>query len=216
MPWRKKSWGTWCINCTSEMAELSKIHTRLREKGCGIVGVESERKAIEAVADQARAIMAENGTNYPNVIVPNDNPIFNMVSGYPTSIFVDSEGKILTAPIEGAAVNEYEATVDKLLAGENVNRTPDVDAAKNEAGEYRVVVYDQKGQPVEGAVIQLCDDVSCAFQKTDANGTATFADKEQKAYDIHVLAVPEGYAEDTNAYKTLDTFSDVNIFLVAK
>ena len=209
-------WGTWCINCTSEMAELSKIHTRLREKGCGIVGVESEQKAIEAVADQARAIMAENGTNYPNVIVPNDNPIFNMVSGYPTSIFVDSEGKILTAPIEGAAVNEYEATVDKLLAGENVNQTPDVDAAKNEAGEYRVVVYDQKGQPVEGAVIQLCDDVSCAFQKTDANGTATFADKEQKVYDIHVLAVPEGYAEDTNAYKTLDTFSDVNIFLVAK
>jgi len=28
--------------------------------------------------------------------------------------------------------------------------------------------------------------------------------------------VPEGYAEDTSAYKTLDTFSDVNVFLVAK
>ena len=68
-------------------------------------------------------------------------------------------------------------------------------------------------KPVEGAVIQLCDDVSCAFQKTDANGTATFADKEQKVYDIHVLAVPEGYAEDTSAYKTLDTYSDMDIFI---
>lgn len=98
----------------------------------------------------------------------------------------------------------------------DVNRTPDVDAVKNEVGEYRVNVYDQKGQPVEGVVIQLCDDVTCAFQTTDANGIATFVDKEQKVYDVHVLAVPEGYAEDTSAYKTLDTFSDVNVFLVSK
>ena len=36
---------------------------------------------------------------------------------------------------------------------------------------------------------------------------------EEKAYDVHVLMPPEGYAADDGVYKTLDTYSDVNIFL---
>ena len=69
------------------------------------------------------------------------------------------------------------------------------------------------GNPVEGAIIQLCDEVTCAFQPTDANGVATFSVEAQKVYDVHVLKAPEGYAPDDGVYKTLDTYSDVNIFL---
>ena len=47
---------------------------------------------------------------------------------------------------------------------------------------------------------------------TDAEGVAVFS-VEQKIYDVHVLMVPEGYAQDEGEYKTLDTYSDVNIFL---
>ena len=36
---------------------------------------------------------------------------------------------------------------------------------------------------------------------------------EQKVYDIHVLQVPEGYREDTQSYKTLEAYSNVDIFL---
>ena len=36
----------------SEMAELAEIHTRLREKGCGIVGVEWEQKPIDTMLDE--------------------------------------------------------------------------------------------------------------------------------------------------------------------
>ena len=36
---------------------------------------------------------------------------------------------------------------------------------------------------------------------------------EEKAYDVHVLMAPEGYAPDEGEYKTLETYSDVNIFL---
>jgi hypothetical protein len=45
------------------------------------------------------------------------------------------------------------------------------------------------------------------------NGVGTFSVEEQKVYDIHVLMAPEGYAPDDSVYKTLDTYSDVNIFL---
>ena len=43
--------------------------------------------------------------------------------------------------------------------------------------------------------------------------SSSFSVEEQKVYDIHVLMAPEGYAPDDGVYNTLDTFSDVNIFL---
>ena len=206
-------WGTWCINCVGEMTELAEIHTRLQEKGCGVVGVEWERKPIDTMLDEVRAFLEEKGTNYPNVIMPQGNAIFDQISGFPTTFFVDSEGRILTLPISGAQVDQYERTVDQLLSGEQVDTVTDAGAVKNDSGEYRVIVYDLNGNPVEGAIIQLCDDVTCAFQPTDANGVAVFSVAEEKAYDVHVLMAPEGYAPDEGVYKTLDTYSDVNIFL---
>ena len=206
-------WGSWCHNCVGEMAELAEIHTRLQEKGCGVVGVEWEREPIDGMVDEIHAFLEEKGTNYPNVIMPQDNEIFKQVNGYPTTFFVDSEGTILTLPISGALVDQYESTVDLLLSGGTEDTFTDAGTVKNDSGEYRVIVYNLKGEPVEGAVIQLCDDTTCAFQATDADGVAVFSVEEQKVYDVHVLMAPEGYAQDEGVYKTLDTCSDVSIFL---
>lgn len=86
-------------------------------------------------------------------------------------------------------------------------------AVKNDIGLYRVFVCDRDGNPVEGAVIQFCDDVACSFQPTDADGIAAFEVEEEKVYDVHVLTAPEGFAADESEYRTLDTFSDVSITL---
>ena len=206
-------WGTWCDNCLAEMGELAALHTRLREKGCGIVGVQCEHKPIGEVEDLARQILADKGISYPNVLVPESNPIFDKVSNYPTSFFVDSEGMILTTPIIGAYISDYEPAIVGLLAGEAVDEKADTDATENESGVYRVIVNDQDGNPVEGAVIQFCDDATCSFQPTDAKGIATFNVGEQKVYDAHVLKAPEGYVGTDDIYHTLETFSDVSIVL---
>lgn len=205
--------STWCHNCVGEMEELAEIHTRLQAKGCGVVGVEYEQKPIDTMVDEVHAFLEEKGVNYPNVIAPADNEILNGVSGFPTTFLVDSEGTILTYPISGAMVEAYESTVDQLLAGEAVDTAAGAGAIRNDNDEYHVIVYDMDGNPVEGAVIQLCDETTCAFQPTDANGVATFSVEVQKVYDVHVLMAPEGYAPDDGVYKTLDTYSDVNIFL---
>lgn len=206
-------WGTWCVNCMNEMGKLAEIHKRIQEKGCGIVGVEYERDPIETVRDTARQVFADNGITYPNVIIPANNPIFNEVSGYPWTFFVDSEGRILTYPIKGAAVNEYEPTIEKLLAGENAEATTDADAAASEGGEYRFIVCDSAGNPVKGVIVQLCDDTTCAFQKTRADGVATFQVETPKAYDVHIAKVPDGYVSSDETFKTPDTFSEMNIFI---
>ena len=146
-------WGTWCHNCVGEMAELAEIHTRLQEKGCGVVGVEFEREPIDGMVDKIYAFLEEKGTNYPNVIMPQSNEIFARISGYPTTYFVDSEGRIPTTPIAGAKVDEYKSAIDKLLNGEHPDTVTSAGTVKNDSGEYRVIVYNLKGEPVEGAVI---------------------------------------------------------------
>ena len=66
---------------------------------------------------------------------------------------------------------------------------------------------------VEGVLIQFCDDATCQFQPTDESGTAVFEAGEQKAYEVHVLQGPEGFAPDEKVYAAEDASSDVNIVL---
>jgi len=205
-------WGSWCPSCVAELPDLVALHKRLQQKGCGVVGVEYEYEAPEEYRSRADQIIAEAGINYPNVLRPDGNPIFSKVYGYPTSYLVDSEGKILTYPI-GIWSDGNEEIVDKLLAGESVDMGPDNGATPGDGEKYCVYVFDTDGKPVEGAIIQLCDEKSCTFQRTDANGLATFEGMEQKVYDIHVLKVPEGFRQDEKSYQTLETYSDVSIFL---
>ena len=208
-------WGTWCPACTGELGELAVIHTRLQEKGCGVVGIEVEDEGvtIEDIKEEAEGILNENGVNYPNAWCPTGEPVFDDVHSFPTSFFVDSEGKILTYPISGAAVNQYEAVIDKLLAGENVDVITDTGAQANDQGKYNIYVFDTDNQPVEGVIIQFCDDQTCSIQTTNADGVASFEVSEAKVYDVHVLKAPDAYRQDEQSYKTLDTYSDVTIFL---
>ena len=206
-------WGIWCPYCVDEMDELVQVHQRLQEKGCGVVGVEWEQKPIAGMREEIHAFLEEHGVTYPNVLMPEGNPYFDAVTGFPTTCFVDSEGRILDAPIVGALVDAYEPTLDRLLGSEGADTSAQAGAVKNDRGEYRVIVHDADGQPVEGAMIQLCDDTACVFRPTDAEGIAAFAAGEQKVYDVHVLKVPEGFMPDENVYKTLDTCSDVSISL---
>ena len=148
--------------------------------------------------------------------MPEGNPIFEQAGGYPFSLFVDSEGKILTYPIKGAprdAISVYESTFEKLLAGEAIVDSPETGSTENESGEYRVFVYDEDGNPVKGVIVQLCDESTCSFQKTKADGMATFQVDAPKVFDVHVGKVPEGYKTSDEVYKTLDTFSDMDIFI---
>ena len=125
----------------------------------------------------------------------------------------DKVGYIGDYPIVGAAVNQYEPTVEALLAGESADAVTGTGAVVNGDNKYCVYVYDTDGNPVEGAFIQFCDDATCAFQPTDANGLAEFRVDVEKVYEVHVIQAPEGFRQDERSYETLDSYCDVNIFL---
>lgn len=206
-------WGTWCGNCMGEMEALADLHSRLQEKGCGLVGIEFEYQDRSAWEETARDTIETFHIDYPNVLMPEGHPILDLIKGYPTTIFVDSEGKVLSVPIEGANVEAYEPTIDSLLAGKEPETVTDAGSTANDENKYRVLVYDEEGSPVEGVFVQMCDDQSCSFQVTNQDGIAEFTPEQEHVYEVHLQAVPDGYAPDENAYHTLETYSDVNIFL---
>lgn len=204
-------WGVWCINCVNEMEELAEINTRIQEKGCGIVGIEWEEEPGEETYQKARDLLKEKGTNYPSVLMPEGVAAFEAVSGFPTTFFVDREGTILTKPIVGAKVKEYEPTLETLLEGKSV---PETESAATGTFSYRVLVKDEEGQPIEEVTVQFCDENACRLGETDEDGCAVFEVSEEKNYEIHVVDAPEGYAYDEEEVISAgDASSDTTIVL---
>ena len=203
-------WGVWCPNCVDEMEELADMHTRLQEKGCGIVGLEWEREPTEETYQLARDSMEEWGTNYPNALMPEE--VNDHLEAFPTTFFVDQTGTVLEMPIVGAAVDQYESTLESLLEGEESTPETESEAVLSGAAVYHVNVSDEEG-PVEEVAIQFCDDTTCRFSETDENGVASFEVPGGKEYEVHVIEVPDGYQEDDTVYHTEDGSNEVNIRL---
>ena len=108
-------WATWCPPCVGELAELAEVHTQLQEAGCGGVGILMDSYDPEAVRT-AKALMAQNGTNYPVLALGEDlYPLAQVISVIPTTVFVDSSGTLVGTPIVGALVDQYVPAVKALL-----------------------------------------------------------------------------------------------------
>ena len=157
--------------------------------------------------------MAEKGTNYPNVLLSESMVFLEDITAFPTSFFVDRGGRILTYPIAGANVEEYENVLDSLLAGETAGGLTVPTASANDAHAYRITVTDSDGAPVKGVMIQFCDETTCNMGKTDDNGTVSFDMPEGVVYEVHVLKVPEGYEKNADEFRTLDVYSELTIVI---
>ena len=68
--------------------------------------------------------------------------------------------------------------------------------AKNEEEKYTVKVVDEEGNPVVGAMVQLCKD-SCVPAMTKDNGVAEFELAEDN-YDVKFAVFPKGYEYSTD------------------
>ena len=122
------------------------------------------------------------------------------------------------AETTAAAAKAPETTAAAAKAAETTAaaaKTPETTAAAAEAaGKYSVKVEDESGAPVSGVTIQFCTDSLCMTGKTDAEGIASF-EQAPGSYTVHVLRVPDGYAEDPAEYLTPEKPGTVNIVLKA-
>ena len=209
-------WMSWCTWCIKEMPELEKMNAELAEDNCGIIAVMLDGDEEDKL-EIGKGIVADAGVTFP-VLIPNDEMKEQLIAtGFPTTIFVDSEGVVVGEPINGMNLQGYRDRMAALISGEplDVSEEETADAAgaaEADAFGYTIMVQDEDGEPVEEVSVQFCSDSTCMMGETDENGIATF-DVPGGTYTLHIIDVPEEYEETDEEYDVPETAGTVVITL---
>ncbi len=164
-------WATWCEPCVDELAELSKLHSRLQKLGCGVVGVLWDGGTA---LEKGQAIAEEKSVNYPIVLPCKGMDALTEITVFPTTFFVDFEGRFIGEAITGAKVEEYEKAVQSLLrkneewegapAGASDQPDENGNSGVDPADDPVTVSPDT---PVPDGMILVCDGDSCVLIPLD-------------------------------------------------
>ena len=111
-------WGTESPASIKEMAALQNIATQLSSTNVAVVGI-CENAVDPAHVAKAAQILKDNGVTFTNLIPPANMAQIFPVRGYPTTYFVDYNGDVWGAPIEGAYPDAF---VDRLIEILNIVR----------------------------------------------------------------------------------------------
>ena len=215
-------WMSWCTYCVEEMPELEKMNAEFAKEDCGIIGVMLDGDEEEPLAEGKR-IAEENGVTFPLLVPTEDMKEQMIATGYPTTVFVDSEGVVVSEPIKGMATDLYRETMEQLLAGsgaEEAKSSEEADSSKetaaaDEAQGYSVLVQDESGNPIPEAVVQFCSDSECMMDTTGEDGVASF-DAGAGTYTVHILKAPEEFETTSEEFTAPEEPGTVVITLQAK
>lgn len=109
-------WGTWCPPCRMEVPHFVAIRNNYKDRGVEVIGVNKERVPPSKVKETIESFARENGINYTLVI--GDDKVEEQVpefSGYPTTLFLDGEGKVRYKHVGYAPYEVIEFVVKTLL-----------------------------------------------------------------------------------------------------
>jgi thiol-disulfide isomerase/thioredoxin len=105
-------WATWCAPCRREIPLLNKIRTERKAQNAEIVGIAVDFR------DDVLSFVAKTPLNYPLLIGEEDGlaaaEAFGMGMGFPFSVFVDSQNRILTVKVGELHEDEANFAFDRL------------------------------------------------------------------------------------------------------
>ena len=100
---------------------------------------------------------------------------------------------------------------NETTAGTTAGTTEATEQKDDGKVTYTVKVVDEAGNPIEGAMVQLCLE-SCMPGKTDASGVATYNAAEAE-YKVSFMMMPAGYTADQTEYHFADGSYELTITL---
>ena len=129
--------GSWCPNCHDAAAYFKELQQKYGDRGFSILGLAFELTSDHRRnAQQVKTYLRTHGVTYPVLIAgPADKakaskrlPILDRIRSYPTTIFLDSKGKVhgvhtgFTGPATGKAYEDlkqkFESLIESMLAQE--------------------------------------------------------------------------------------------------
>lgn len=113
-------WATFCGPCIDEMPDLGEIYRERKDDGFNIVGIvtdvqDNSLQPVDGKVSEAYSIIDSTKADYEHLILSEDI-VTNMISTYdmtgvPTTIFVNSEGKVISEPYVGSRSKEVWDTI---------------------------------------------------------------------------------------------------------
>lgn len=107
-------WATWCGPCIAETPDLVEISKEYKSKGALVIGISTDRDndALNLVFE----FIKEKNVPYP-IIIDNGEleEAFGGVRGYPTSFYIDKNGKIVKKLLGLQSKEKFASEFDALL-----------------------------------------------------------------------------------------------------
>lgn len=111
-------WSTTCPPCIAELPELEKISKEFAEKGVSVKGIVYDTIEGDGAIGEAKSILAKSEVTYQQLKLSKEMLGYNEIAEmqfFPTTFFVNSEGKIVDT-IPGAATFEgWSERIEKAM-----------------------------------------------------------------------------------------------------
>lgn len=109
-------WGTLCKPCIEEMPDIERLYEEVQPQGVNVIGFIANYQ--EDRVEKARLILEKAGVIYTNIVFDDvtSGAISAQISGFPTTIFVDSAGIVVGEQVSGArSYSEYKELIAERL-----------------------------------------------------------------------------------------------------
>ena len=110
-------WGSWCTPCREEAPDFAEAYTKYKSKGVEFIGINTRDNDAAAIA-----YTTQFGIEYPSLQDPDETLVLDLkqiipATSVPSTVIVDSSGKVAVRALGGITEPELEQELDYTLAG---------------------------------------------------------------------------------------------------
>ena len=111
-------WATFCGPCQGEMPYIAMVDKDYRDQGFGVLGIVGDTEAdTDENIEEAYELLNKSEAEFPNVKRSEDmDRIIERISGFPTTFFVDRNGRIVgKAHLGSMTEEEFRKLIEEYM-----------------------------------------------------------------------------------------------------